>query len=102
MCRTSGRVLFDVVGSTMFNPVTAPACKISGLTSEHMSANSIFDGTTLNTVHHHFDRIFLCAHVKGKKGFNDFKFGTFIGCFKTKSDSVASMAVKGLTKAVNL
>ena len=51
------------------------------------SANTIFDGTTFNTVHRHFDRILLCAHVKGKKGFNDFKLGTFSGCFKTKSDT---------------
>ena len=38
--------------------------------------------------------ILSCAHVWGKKGLNDFRFGTFIGHFP--SDSVASMAEKGL------
>ena len=33
--------------------------------------------------------------VKGKKGFNDLKFGTFIGRFW--SGGAPSMAVKGLT-----
>ena len=61
------------------------------------TANSIFDGTTtsLHSILRILIEILLCAHVKGKKGFNDFKFGTFSGCFK--SDSTASMAVKGLS-----
>ena len=42
----------------------------------------------------HFDVILSRAHVKGKKGLNDFKFGPFIGHFQ--SDDTASMAVKGL------
>ena len=32
--------------------------------------------------------------LRGGKGFNDFKFGTFIGRFS--SDGAANMAVKGL------
>ena len=59
-------------------------------------ANSIFDGTTTNlhTLLCILIEILLCAHVKGRKGFNDFKSGIFSGRFK--SDSTASMAVKGL------
>ena len=59
-------------------------------------ANSIFDGTTTNlhSLLCVLIEILLCAHVMGKKGFNNFKFGTFSGRFK--SDSTASMAVKGL------
>ena len=38
--------------------------------------------------------ILSCAHVKGEKGLNDFKFGAFIGRFL--SDGMASMAVTGL------
>ena len=58
-------------------------------------ANSIFDGTTTNlhSVVCILIEILSYAHVKGKKGFNDFKFGTFGGRFK--SDSAASRAVKG-------
>ena len=38
--------------------------------------------------------VLSCAHAKGGKSLNDFKFGSFIGRFQ--SDGAASMAVKGL------
>ena len=54
-------------------------------------ANSIFDGPILYVL----IEIFSCAHAKGGKKLDDFKFGTFIGSFP--SDGAASIAVKGLT-----
>ena len=39
--------------------------------------------------------VISCAHAKGEKGFNDYKFDTFMGRFQ--SVGAASMAVKGLT-----
>ena len=86
------KIKSNVVDNARFNSFTAPACKISGL----KTANSIFDGTTtsLHSILCTLIEILLCAHVKGKIGFNNFKFGTFNGRFK--SDSAASMAVKGL------
>jgi len=38
------------------------------------------------------------AQTKGKRDLNDFKFGTFFGRFP--NDSAGSMAVKGLSTAV--
>ena len=42
--------------------------------------------------------ILLRVHAKRGKGLNGFKFGTFIGNFS--SDRAESMAVKGLTTAI--
>ena len=41
---------------------------------------------------------FTCSYEGGKKNYNDFDFGTFIGRFP--SDCAASMAVKGLMSQV--
>ena len=85
------------------NPFTASACKISGLkgTYIHACKQSIwwyYNKSTFNTVH--FDRNpFKCSSEGGKKGINNFQFGTFIGRFK--SDSAASMAVKGLKEPIH-
>ena len=43
----------------------------------------------------HFDTSPFMYSCEGEKGLNDFKFGTFIGCFK--SDGAVNMAVKELT-----
>ena len=61
-----------------------------------LPANSIFDGpiTNLFAVLCILTVIFSPAHAKGKKVFNDSKFGAFIGHFQ--SDGAASMAMKGL------
>ena len=61
-----------------------------------MPANSIFDGPIINllSILCILIQILLCAHAKGGKGLNDFKFGTFVDRFQ--SDGAASMAVKGL------
>ena len=66
-----------------------------------MPADSIFDGpiTNLLSILSILIEILSCAHVKERKSQNDFKFGTFTGCFK--SDSMASMAVKGLRCAAS-
>ena len=82
----------------LFNPFTAPACKISGLKSTtYMPANSIFDGpiTNLLSIRRSFIEIFSRAHAKGEKSLNGFKFDTFTDRFQ--SDSAASVAVKRLT-----
>ena len=58
--------------------------------------NSIFDGRItdlLSTLPILIETISR-ARAKGGKSLNNFKFGTFIGCFP--SDHVASVAVKGL------
>ena len=62
-----------------------------------MPANGIFDGPITNTLSILCILIetLSCAHSKGQKSLNGFKFGTFIGCFL--GDGAASMAVKGLT-----
>ena len=59
-------------------------------------ANSIFDGSLQNllSILGILIEILSRDHVNGKKGLNDFKFGTFVGRFW--SDGAASMAVKGL------
>ena len=61
-----------------------------------MPENSIFDGpiTNLLLILYILIETISCAHAKGGKSLNDFKFGTFVGCFP--SDSAASVAVKGL------
>ena len=60
-------------------------------------ANSIFDGpvTNLFSILCSLIEVLSCGQAKGEKGFNDFKFGTFMGRFQ--SVGAASMAVKGLT-----
>ena len=45
---------------------------------------------------HFYRNPFTCSHAKGEKSPNDFKFGTFTGCFP--SDSATSTAVKGLNQ----
>ena len=59
-------------------------------------ANSIFDGPTTNLllILCILIEVLSCAHVKGEKSLNDFKFGTLIDCLP--SDGMTSMAVKGL------
>ena len=63
-------------------------------------ADSTFDGpvTSLLSVLNILTEHFSCAKKEREKGakkiLNDFKFGTFVGCFP--SDVAASMAVKGL------
>ena len=80
------------------NPFTATACTISGLKSArtHASRQYIwwsYNKSTFNI--EHFDRNpFHVLTWRGKKSFNVFKFGTFMGRFP--SDSAASVAVKGL------
>ena len=58
--------------------------------------NSMFDGPVTNLLLILFIliKVLLGAHAKWGISFNDFKFGTFIGCFP--SDTLASMAVKRL------
>ena len=60
--------------------------------------NSIFDGriTDLLSILPILIEIVSRAHAEGEKSLNNFKFGTFIGCFP--SDDVASMALKGLSQ----
>ena len=56
-----------------------------------------YNKSTFNTAH--FDRNpLMCSCEGGKGGVNDFKFGTFIGRFK--SDSAASVTAKGLNLRV--
>ena len=66
----------------MLNPFTAPACKVSGHT--YTPAHSVSDGTTTNllSILCSLIKIVSCAHAKGQKKLNDFKFGTFISRFK--------------------
>ena len=84
--------------SVCFNPFTAPACNISRLKCAHIHASKhvlwwYYNKSTFNTMH--FDRNpFACSSKGGQKSLNSLKFGTFIGRFL--SDSIASMAVKGL------
>ena len=60
--------------------------------SKHIFGQSC-NQSTFSTVH--LDRNpFTCSSKGGKKSLNSWKFGTFIGRFL--SDSIASMAVKGL------
>ena len=66
----------------------------------YLPADSVFDDPVTNLL------LTLCilieilspAHAKGEKSLNNFKFGTFTGCFP--SDGAASMAVKGLREAM--
>ena len=61
----------------------------------HTRLQTVYNKSNFNTVH--FDNIsFTCSCVEGES-FNGLKFGTFIGRFS--SDSLESMAVKGLTMA---
>ena len=81
----------------IFDPLTAPACNISGLKSAHVHARKQYicwscDRSAFNTVH--LDGSFRCSRSRGEKSLNDFKFGTFIARFP--SDSAGSMAVKCL------
>ena len=94
------RLLITII---IFNPLTAPACKMSGLRSApiHAWKQHIWrscNKSTFNTVR--FDiNLFTCSCMgrggEGVRSLNDFKFGTFIGRFQ--SAGAASMAVKGLT-----
>ena len=61
-----------------------------------MPADSVFDGpvTSLLSTLCILIEILSPAHAKGEKSLNDFKFGTFTGCFP--SDGAASMGVNGL------
>ena len=82
----------------IFNPLTAPACKISGLKSAHIHARKQYicwscDRSTFNTMHLGGSP-FRCSRNRRRKSLNDFKFGTFIARFP--SDSAARMSVKGL------
>ena len=59
--------------------------------------NSIFDGPVTNLLSVLgilLGFLFTCSYAKGGKAVNDFKLGTFVGCFQ--SDGAESMAVKGL------
>ena len=62
----------------------------------YTSENSIFDGhiTNLPSILCILIEVLPCAHANRKKNLNDFKFGTFIGCFL--SEGMVSMAAKGL------
>ena len=65
--------------------------------------NSVFEGPVTNrrsVLRILIKKIFSRAHLKGKKGRNDFKFGTFIDRFQ--SDGAASVAVKGLIAFTDL
>ena len=62
----------------------------------YTATNNIFDGpiTNLLSVLCILIEVLSLAHAKEENSCNDFKFGTFIGCFQ--SDMLAKMAVKGL------
>ena len=62
-------------------------------------ANSIFDGplTNLLSTLRVLTEVLLRVQTKGKRGLNNFKFGTFSGRFP--SDGDANMAVKGLSSS---
>ena len=66
----------------------------------YMRANSIFDGSITNLISIPCISIEVLsrAYAKGRKGLINYKFGTFTDRFP--SDSAASMAVKGLNKAL--
>ena len=66
----------------------------------YMRANSIFDGSITNLISIPCSSIEVLsrAYAKGRKGLINYKFDTFIDRFP--SDSAASMAVKGLNKAL--
>jgi len=86
------------------NPFTAPDFKISGLKNAHIHASEqciwwSYNKSTFSIAHFH-KRISSCAHLKGKKGLNDFKFGTFNDRFQ--SDCAASVAVRGLIASTDL
>ena len=61
----------------------------------------MFDGkykkSTFNSLHTDRNPL-MCSREGGKRGINDFKFGTFIVRFK--SDSAASVTAKGLNLRV--
>ena len=83
------------------NPFTATACEMPDpgwKVHTYAPANSIFDGpiTDLLSTLCILIEVLSCVCVKGRKGLNGFRFGTFVGRFL--SDGATGMAVKGLNK----
>ena len=80
----------------LFNPFTAPACRISGLKGAHTHTckQTIFPVMNItSTVHFWCKSFHMLIQRRGKQVLRIFKFGL---CWLFLSDSAVRVAVKGL------